>query len=180
MRVTLLLLILIAAVSATASGQPDRRTSIYQGPVRTPLPCRGQDLSLRHVTEDAAMGGLRMIVYAFKNKSSAACTLKGYPRFELLDKSGNVRPHGRAINSQTAPGEETKQPPQLVTLEPGKEAGFRVDYSTGGAGYLGKPCPLSRKVRITAPGTTRHFVRREEISLCSGLQVLAVGSEVPQ
>jgi len=123
------------------------------------------------MTDEAAMGGVRMIVYAFKNKSAGPCTLKGYPRFELLDKAGNVRPHGRAINSQRAPGEETEQPPQLVRLEPGKEAAFRVDYRTGGAGYSGKPCPLSRRVRITAPGTTRRFVWREEISLCSGLQV---------
>jgi hypothetical protein len=125
------------------------------------------------------MGGVRMIVYAFKNKSSGTCTLKGYPRFELLDKSGYVRPHGRAISSQKAPGEETKQQPQLVTIEPGKEAAFRVDYQTGGAGYLGKPCPLSRRVRITPPGTTRRFVRREEISLCSSLQISPVRSEVP-
>jgi Protein of unknown function (DUF4232) len=175
-----ILLILIAAISATASGQQDPRTTTHKGPVRIPLPCRGQDLSLRHVTDDAAMGGVRMIIYAFKNKSLGVCTLKGYPRFELLEKSGNVRPYGRAINSPASPGEEAKQPPQMVTLEPGKEAGFRVDYQTGGAGYLGKPCPVSRKVRITAPGTTRRFVVREEISLCSGLQLSPVRSEVPE
>src|SRR6266404_8028101 len=99
MRGTFLLLILMAA-SGMAFAQPDSRTTIYKGPVRIPLPCRDQDLSLRHVTNEAAMGGLRMIGYAFKNRSSAACTLKGYPRFELLGKSGNVRPHGRAISSQ--------------------------------------------------------------------------------
>jgi hypothetical protein len=179
MRGTFLLLILMAA-SATALAQPDPRSTAYKGPIQIPLPCRNQDLSVRHVTDDAAMGGLRMIGYAFKNKSAAVCTLRGYPRFELLDKSGAVRPHGRAINSQQLPTDEEKRPPQMVTVEPGKEAGFRVHYNTGGAGYLGKPCPVSHRVRITAPGTTRRFVLREEISLCGGLQVSAVRNEVPQ
>jgi len=179
MRGAFLLLLLMAA-SATVLAQPDARTTIYKGPVQMPLSCRNQDLSVRHVTDDAAMGGLRLIVYAFKNKSASACTLKGYPRFELLGKTGTVRPHGRAVNSQQLPGDEEKQPPQLVTLEPAKEAGFRVHYSTGGAGYLGKPCPVTRRVRIVAPGTTRRFVLREEIALCNGLEISAVRSEVPE
>jgi len=129
--------------------------------------------------DDAAMGGVRMISYAFKNKASVACTLKGYPTYELLRKSGTVPPHGRARKSAAAPGEDAS-PPQMVTLEPGKEAGFRVDYNAGGAGYMGKPCPVTRRVRITAPASSRRFVLREEISLCNGLQVSAVSSEVLQ
>jgi hypothetical protein len=130
------------------------------------------------VTEDAAMGGHNTIDYAFKNKSATPCTIKGYPRFELLDKSGAVRPHGRAINSQQLPGEEAKQPPRLVTIEPGKEAGFRVYYNSGGAGHIGKPCPVSRKVRITPPGTTRPFILSESIKSCGEVQVSAVRSEL--
>jgi len=126
------------------------------------------------------MGGQRMIEYAFKNKSSSPCTLIGYPHFELLDKSGTVRPRGRAINSEQPPGDEAKQMPRLVTIAPGKDAGFRVYYNSGGAGYVGKPCPLSRKVRITAPGTTRHFVLRDQIRSCRSVEVSAVRSESPE
>ena len=179
MRGTILLLMLIAA-SATVLGQPDPRTMLYQVAVQAALPCRNQDLSVRHVTDDAAMGGVNTIDYAFKNVSSSPCTLKGYPRFELLDTSGAVRPRGRAINSPQLPGDEAKQPPKLVTIEPGKQAGFRVYYNSGGAGYMGKPCPVSRKVRITAPGTTRRFVLREQIASCSSVEVSAVRSELPQ
>ena len=174
------LLVIVMAASATALAQPDSRTTIYKGPVRIALPCRDQDLSLRHVTDDAAMGGRRMISYAFKNESSATCTLRGYPRFELLIKSGAVRPGGRAANSEQLPSDDEKHPPQRVIIVPGEEAGFRVHYNTGGAGYLGKPCPVSRRVRITAPGTTRHFVLREGISLCGDLQVSAIRTEAPQ
>ena len=180
MRRTILLLAVIAATSATASGQPDPRTTTYKGPIKIALPCRDQDLSVRHVTDDAAMGGQRTIEYAFKNKSSSPCSLIGYPRFELLDKVGMVPPRGRVISSQQLPGDEAKQPPRLVTIAPGEDAGFRIYYNSGGAGYLGKRCPRSRKVRITAPGTTRHFVLRKQITSCREVQVSSVRREFPE
>jgi hypothetical protein len=174
-RVAILLALLAAASSVTA-GQPKIQWtayahSSYAGAFAV---CRGEDLSVRHVTEDAAMGGHNLIDYAFKNNSSSPCTLSGYPRFELLDKAGRVRRHGRAINSQRLPGDETNQGPQLITLEPGKEAGFRVYYNNGGAGYMEKPCPLSGKVRIVPPGARRTFVLREEIRSCRSVLVSAV------
>jgi hypothetical protein len=148
-------------------------------PPRLPLPsvqCRSADLSVRHVTEDTAMGGENLIVYAWRNNLSMPCTLKGYPRYELLDKLGVVRPRGQAINSQKLPGDEAKVPPQLVTIEAGKEAWFRVHYNSGGAGYLGKPCPVSLQVRIMAPGTTRAFVVKEDITSCRTVEISPVRS----
>jgi hypothetical protein len=139
--------------------------------------CRGVDLSMRHVSEDAAMGGEHLIVYAFRNNSSTSCTLKGYPRYELLDKTGRLRPRGRAINSQQLPGDEIKVLPRVVTVEPGKEAWFRVHYNSGGAGHVGKPCPVSPKVRVFAPGTARPFVMKEELTSCRSVEVSAVRGE---
>jgi hypothetical protein len=128
------------------------------------------------VSEDTAMGGQNSIDYAFKNISLNACTLKGYPRYELLNKAGQLQPRGRASNSEQLPGDEARMRPQLVTIHPSEEAGFRVYYNSGGAGYVGKPCPVSRRVRIVAPGTTRVFVLRENIKSCSTVQVSAVRS----
>jgi hypothetical protein len=139
-----------------------------------PAPCRSADLSVRHVTDDAAMGGHLLTDYTFKNNSSSSCALKGYPGFELLNKSGGLLPKGRAINSRQLMGDEAQTPPQLIRIEPGKEATFRVYTNNGGAGYSGKGCPTSRKVRIIAPGTTRAFVLKEEIRSCQKVQVSAV------
>jgi hypothetical protein len=125
------------------------------------------------------MGGQRTIDYAFKNISSSPCTLIGFPRFELLDPSQTVRPGGRAIRTQQLPDDEVNQQPKLVTIAAGHEAGFRVYYNSGGAGHVAKPCPVSRRVRITAPGTTRHFVLREKITSCRGVEISAVSSELP-
>lgn len=179
---TVLLLTLVAAGSAAAIGQTNARRIgfVTNDNIAVAARCRGADLSVRHVTEDAAMGGQNTIEYAFKNDSTSPCTLIGYPRFELLDKAGRVRPHGRAINSQQLPGDESRQPPQLVTIEPGKEAGFRVYYNSGGAGYMGKPCPVSRMIWISAPGTTRSFLLPERITSCRVVKVSAVRSGPPQ
>ena len=175
MRVVILLA-LLAAASSVAAGHTNIKETAYarSANVGAFAPCRGEDLSVRHVSEDAAMGGRDLIDYAFKNTSSSPCTLIGYPRFELLDGSGKVRRHRRAVNSQRLPGDEMMEAPQLITLEPGKEAGFRVYYNSGGAGYMGKPCPLSRRVRIRAPGTRRSFELREEIRSCRSVLVSAV------
>jgi hypothetical protein len=170
------LLALLAAASSIVAGQSNIKGTAYARSTNAGAfaACRGEDLSVRHVTEDAAMGGHNLIDYAFKNNSSSPCTLTGYPRFELMDKAGKVRRHGRAINSQRLPGDETSEAPQLITLEPGKEAGFRVYYNNGGAGYTGKPCPLSGKVRIVPPDTRRRFVLREDIRSCRSVLISAV------
>ena|SRR5437773_1184407 len=182
MRGTVLLLLgLIAATSTIAMGQTrSRRHSYLMNAMPVTSRCRGADLSVRHMTEDAAMGGQNTVDYAFKNESTSPCTLMGYPQFEFLDKAGKVRPRGRAINSQHLPGDESKRPPQLVTIEPDKEAWFRIYYNSGGAGYVGKPCPVSSMVRISAPGTRRSFVLPERITSCRDVKVSAVRSGLPQ
>lgn len=142
--------------------------------------CHENQLSVRHVSEDAAMGGVRTIDYAFTNTSSSPCTLKGHPRFEVLNKSGRLVRGGRAANGLTMMGDDARTPPRLVTIEPGKTAAFLVHYNAGGAGYMGKPCPIYRRVRITAPGTKRGFVLREELQLCGRLEISPVGLPSPE
>jgi hypothetical protein len=136
--------------------------------------CLDNQLSVSHDAEDAAMGGLRSMQYFLTNTSSSPCSLKGYPRFELLNKSGRLVRGGRAVNGLTRMGDEFKEAPQLVTIEPGKRATFWIDYLARGAGSMGKPCPTYRRFRITAPGTKRVFVQRDEIEVCSGLEVSPV------
>ncbi|HJQ34669.1 MAG TPA: DUF4232 domain-containing protein [Pyrinomonadaceae bacterium] len=132
--------------------------------------CSGEQLSVRNVGEDAAMGGVRIRDYAFTNTSPTTCALRGYPRFEVLSAAGRVVRLGRA-----ATGDDAGEIPKPVTLEPGKTATFQVNYNAGGAGRIGKPCPTYPKVRITAPGTKRGFVLRDAIQLCGAVGVSPVG-----
>ena len=170
MRAIIMLLVLLVAPAV----QPQQNIKFVPGFRLGLQTCRGADLSVRYVTNDSAMGGHNLRDYAFRNNSASACTLTGYPRFELLNNAGRPLPRGRAINSTQLPGDETTGPPEEVTLESGKEAVFRVYHNSGGAGYTGKPCPISRKVRINAPGTTRAFILKEEITSCRTIQVSPV------
>lgn len=171
MRALLIGIILLAAASVAAAQESIKLAPNFR---IGPQPCRGADLSPRHVTDDAAMGGHLLSDYAFKNESLSACTLKGYPVFELLNKFAGLLRNGRAINSRKLIGDDAASDPQLVTIEPGKEAIFRVYSNNGGAGYTGKRCPMSRWVRIVAPGTTRAFVLKAEIRFCQAVKVSAV------
>ena len=172
--------ILLASASAVMAQNSIKLAPNFRIGPPAIIPCRGEDLSVRHVNDDAAMGGHLLTEYAFKNNSSSACTLKGYPHFELLTKSGGLLPKGRAINSRQLMGDEAQTAPQLITIEAGKEASFRVYTNNGGAGYMGKPCPMSWKVRIIAPGTTRAFMLKDEIRSCQAVQVSVVRTASPE
>src|SRR5262245_24288829 len=138
--------------------------------------CADKQLSLTHEAEDAAMGGLRSMKFTLTNVSASACTLKGYPRFVLLNNSGHALPRGRATNGLTRMGDDMKAAPQLVTIAPGKTAEFWIGYLARGAGSMTKPCPSYRRFKITAPGMKQIFIERssDAIEICSGLEVSPV------
>jgi Protein of unknown function (DUF4232) len=136
--------------------------------------CSREALTLKQGETDAAMGGVRATDFTITNKSSTPCTLNGYPRLELLDRKGVVR--RRATASAQLPGDTVKMPPQTVTVDAGKTATFQIQFNSGGAGHMGKPCPTYPKLKILVPGTTRAFVLHSDIQSCGGteLQVSAV------
>ena len=136
--------------------------------------CVREDLRIKEGETDAAMGGVRETPYTFTNISSSACTLDGYPALELLNQKGMV--------VRRATKQKSGEPTAVVTLDPGKTAWFNLNYNSGGAGHMGKPCPTYPKLKIIAPGTTRAFVLRSGVQSCprTDLQVSAIQSGVPQ
>ena len=125
-------------------------------------PCVREDLRIKEGETDAAMGGVRETPYIFTNISSSACTLDGYPAVALLNQKGAV--------VRRATKQKSDEPSAAATLEPGKTAWFNLNYNSGGAGHMGKPCPAHPKTRIMAPGTTRPFVLRSGITSCARTQ----------
>ena len=160
---------------AIAGHESDFTTDLASGPAQPRArQCVREDLRIKEGETDAAMGGVRETPYIFTNVSSSACTLDGYPVLELLNQKGVVVRRATKQNS-----DEPKAP---VILDPGKTAWFNLDYNSGGAGYMGKPCPTYPKVKIVAPGTTRAFVLSSEIQSCprTDLQVSSIQSGSPQ
>jgi len=137
-------------------------------------PCVREDLRIKEGETDAAMGGVRVTPYIFTNVSSSACTLDGYPALELLNQRGAV--------IRRATRQKSDEPNAAATLEPGKTAWFNLNYNSGGAGHMGKPCPTYQKVRVTAPRVARPFVVRTDIQTCAktDFEVSSISSGTPQ
>ena len=136
-------------------------------------PCSRKSLTIKEGETDAAMGGVRQTPYIFTNSSSSPCTLQGYPSVELLNRQGAV--------ARRSTKQKSDDPIDIVTIQPGKSAWFNLNYNSGGAGYMGKPCPTYPKVRITAPGIAAAFVLRSEITSCRGtsIEVTSIRSGLP-
>ncbi len=137
-------------------------------------PCVREDLRIKEGETDAAMGGVRMTPYIFTNVSSSACALDGYPALELLNQRGAV--------IRRATRQKSDEPNAAATLEPGKTAWFNLNYNSGGAGHMGKPCPTYQKVRVTPPRVARPFVVRSDIQTCAktDFEVSSISSGTPQ
>ena len=150
-------------------------TDLANGPAQPRArKCVREDLRIKEGETDAAMGGVRETPYIFTNISSSACTLDGYPALELLNQKGMV--------VRRATKQKSDEPKAAVILDPGKTAWFNLNYNSGGAGHMGKPCPSYPRLRIVAPGTTRAFVLRSGLQSCPGteLQVSSIQSGAPQ
>ena len=117
------------------------------------------------------MGGKVHGKYVFTNISSIPCTVKGFPVFILLDKSGKVMSSVK-IKYDTAK-------PSLVRIDPKQTAWFQIFYSTGFGYDLKKTPPSSAKVKITVPKINRVFTLKSEIGAYRQLYVYAIKGGLP-
>jgi hypothetical protein len=131
----------------------------FDAPQSNPQPCTRENLSIKEGETDAAMGGVRRTPFVLTNISKTPCTIKGYPSLELLNKAGAL--------VKRATRQKSDDPINQATLESGKTAWFALNFNAGGAGYMGKPCPTYRQLRITTPGAERPFILRSEIQTCA-------------
>lgn len=169
-RILLLVALLVlgttlAIVNASRSGSAKALAANVNEPAAAEV-CTGTQLSLEFHDTDAAMGGVRSSSYAFKNNGTAPCSMTGFPAVRLLDRRGRpVRGH---------PVKHSEDTPAAVELAGGGQAYFRVDFSAEGAGYEGPRCARVHKLSIVAPGTTRRFIRNDEVVLCGDVTVTPV------
>jgi hypothetical protein len=103
--------------------------------------CSANQLTASYVDGVRAAGHDRLRVYALTSHSSSPCTLYGHPAVALLTASG--QPIQTADIPVTAPN-------NIVTLAPGDEAWFVVEYRDVPS-YHGESCPASAQFAITPP-----------------------------
>ncbi len=118
------------------------------------LVCNSSQLSILLGVEGAAMGSRGVTGMAFKNISVTPCTLKGYPKAQMLNASGKLIPtyvtHGNVFSSSASA-------PKLIKLAPGAKAEFDLLYEAQ-TGYGNAVCPTSSKVAFTPPGSKTQLL----------------------
>lgn len=113
--------------------------------------CTTSQLSIVLGSESAAMGARAVAGMGFKNISSTACTLMGYPKIQMMDSMGKSIPTF-VTNVPALMG--IKSAVNLISVNPGHTAIFNLMYESG-TGYANAICPTSSSVEFTAPGTTQ-------------------------
>jgi len=86
--------------------------------------------------------------FGFTNHSAKTCSLHGYPRVQMLTKSGK----NLSTTDEKAPGAFGIQE-KTVVLAPGKTAYFGVLYADQ-TGYAKLICPMSNAMQFTPPQDT--------------------------
>jgi Domain of unknown function (DUF4232) len=111
--------------------------------------CHTRDLSagLRPGSPGA---GQRYATLRLTNRSSASCTVRGYPGAQLL------RADGRRLPTRIV--RDHSREPRTVTLRPGERAAARWHWGAvpGPGEPTGRACePTARRILITPPDETR-------------------------
>ncbi len=124
----------------------------------SPVPhvCAAPSLRVALEGRDGSAGHLAT-QFSFRNTSTQACTLKGYPLAVFLD----ARRQPLATQFQPLGG-----PARPLLLKPGAKAYFYLRYGDKGAFDPGKCPPDAAWVRISAPGSRRYVTLKDREYPC--------------
>jgi Protein of unknown function (DUF4232) len=143
-----------AVASRPRSTQPTPPTSHRP---TGPVACRTSQLQLRAGFTDSGMGR-QWTTYGFRNRSTLACTMAGFPAVRLLDARGRV--------IATLPGHDAATSP-VVRLRPGGSAYFSVGQLSGPE-YPGQPCPAAATLVVTPPHQGQALSIPATLAPCGG------------
>jgi hypothetical protein len=114
-------------------------------------------------TASQGAAGHGNFVLLFRNKTTHACTLYGYPGLDALDASGAVIKHARRTLTGFTGG--STKGLQTIVVRPGRYASADVEWmnfnpTTGGE------CRWSESVAATPAGTSHTVKLARSVSLC--------------
>jgi len=145
--------------SATATPPPTTTTP----PVAAPKPCTADSLAASLNTAGGGAAGSVYGILTLKNTGGVTCTVKGFPKVELVP--------GTAAPAIGAPAEQDASvPAATVTLAPGEAAGAQLRYSQAG---LHPDCVhvAAHQYRVYAPGSSDPLFIPVTVDGCSNAAV---------
>jgi hypothetical protein len=128
--------------------------------------CGNSSLAVSASAENGATGHANFVL-RFRNKTTHACTLFGYPGLDALNTAGGVIAHAtRTLHGFTGGSTHGLQ---TITVLPNHYASADVEWHTFNF-TTGGSCRLSHAVKAT-PANTAHTVQlARHVTVC-GLQV---------
>ena len=138
----------VALVPTLGFGVAVSQASTARAAATTSVPrCATASLGFSIVRTTGAAGS-RTVEFGIINGSSKTCSLDGYPRVQMVTKSGK----NLSTTDEKAPGAFGIQE-KTVVLAPGKTAYFGVLYADQ-TGYAKLICPMSNAMQFTPPQDT--------------------------
>ena len=139
-----------ASTPATSTGP--LTNTVASGPETTTTAatdtCNASDLSASFLGSNGAAGTI-VLGFALKNTGTTTCQTYGWPGVEFLSSSGRPLPTDATRTTADVVG---STPANLLTLNPGAQASFRIVASDIGPG--GASCPTASALQIYAPNDT--------------------------
>lgn len=140
-----------AAVAATAPSAA----------AATAKPCSNAALAVTQTPAEGATGH-GSFVLLFRNVTSSACSLYGYPGLDALNRSGHVLAHARRKLHGFAGGAAAVA---RVTVRPGRYASSTVEWLNFDPATSGD-CVYSKSVATTPANTTHTVHLAQSVSIC--------------
>jgi hypothetical protein len=177
-------LLFASVVAAACTSQPVNISSAPAAPAASrgaasAEPCRSQDLTIS-LTNSGGGAGTAGGYIAFRNTSTAACTLQGAPTLEAVTAGGEVT-RARVSEATGIPFPDVSAPP-IVVLLPGDIAFAAYGGSDNPAGALACPPPF-HTFRVTPPGGTKAIELaafnawlNQDARACAGIAVTYIDS----
>ena len=134
--------------------------------------CAGSQLTLSYSGTEGATGHLELHV-AVRNRSQAACLLRGYPGARLLNGAG--RPLPLRVGRRDGFFPDTQSRPHAVALKPGATAHFGISLVTNNEYKGARVCRTAAAAMVSAPGSPTHWQR---VSLRAGPRIAPCGNHV--
>jgi hypothetical protein len=152
----------IALAAATTVAAAGGLLAVPTAASAAPPACGNDSLAVR-ASRGQGFAGHGALVLLFRNKTTHACTLFGYPGVDALNARGGVIAHARRTLTGSAGG--SPQGVQTVRVNPGAFASATVEWLNFNPMTAG-PCRFSHAIAVTPANTSHTRVIDRSVSVC--------------
>jgi hypothetical protein len=152
----------VALAAATALAATGCLLAVPTAASAAPHACGNAALAVTASHEDGAAGHGSLVV-RFRNRTTHACTLFGYPGLDALNASGGVIKHARRTVRGFAGGSSDGL--QTIRVAPGHFASATVEWLNFNPATAGA-CRFSASIAATPANTSHTVVLDRSVSVC--------------